>query len=190
MDIKQFVHECKTGDILLCSGTKWYSRIIEWWLNSPISHVGIIYRDLHTADVYLLQSELRDGAQGVRLTPIGAVLDDYKMGRYRALYIRQLKCKRNLNFHNTMKYILRVTLHTKYDDDPLDWLKIVIKHNFGNIHRTNEFICSALVAFSYIQLGFLDKDVPWSVLTPNMFSNTSNILDFKCTLSDDILVKL
>lgn len=67
MDFTKFLHECKTGDILLCSGSKWYSRIIEWWLKSPISHVGMIYRDLNTAEIYLLQSELRDGAQGVRL---------------------------------------------------------------------------------------------------------------------------
>lgn len=190
MDFEKFVHECKTGDIILCSGTRWYSRLIEWWLKSPISHVGIIYRDLHTAEIYLLQSELRDGAQGVRLTPIGAILDDYKMGRYRMLYLRKLDYKRNLRFHNTMKYILRVTLHTRYDDDPLDWLKIVIKHNFGNIHRTNEFICSALVAFCYIQFGFLDKNLPWSVLTPNMFSSYSKVLNFNCNLSNDIPILL
>lgn len=187
MKLDKFVKECKTGDIILCSGTKWYSRIIEWFFNSPVSHVGLIYRDLNTAEIYFFQSELRDGAKGVRLTPINILLDDYKSGKYHALYYRQLNVTRDTNFHKIMKYILDITLKKYYDTDPLDWLRIVIRHDFGKIQRTNSFICSALVAFSYIQLGYLTYDISWSTLTPNQFSSqNSNRLQFKCTLSNDI----
>lgn len=190
MKLDKFVEECKTGDIILCSGTKWYSRIIEWFFNSPISHIGLIYRDLNTAQIYLFQSELRDGARGVRLTPINILLNDYKSGRYHALYYRQLNVTRDKNFHNIIKYILNITLKKNYDTDPLDWLRIVIKHDFGKIQRTNSFICSALVAFSYIQLGYLDNNVSWSTLTPDEFSSqTNHHLQFKCTLSTDISLK-
>lgn len=190
MKLDAFVKECKTGDIILCSGTKWYSRIIEWFFNSPISHVGLIYRDVNTSEIYFFQSELRDGAKGVRLTPIKILLDDYKSGRYYALYYRQLNVVRNKKFHNIVKYILNITLKKNYDTDPLDWLRIVMRHDFGQIQKTNSFICSALVAFSYIQLGYLNYNVSWSTLTPNQFSSQStNNLQFKCILSNDILLE-
>lgn len=190
MKLDAFVNECKTGDIILCSGTKWYSRIIEWFFNSPISHVGLIYRDVNTSEIYFFQSELRDGAKGVRLTPIKILLDDYKSGRYYALYYRQLNVVRNKKFHNIVKYILNITLKKNYDTDPLDWLRIVMRHDFGQIQKTNSFICSALVAFSYIQLGYLNYNVSWSTLTPNQFSSQStNNLQFKCILSNDILLE-
>jgi hypothetical protein len=190
MKLDKFVQECKTGDIILCSGTKWYSRIIEWFFNSPISHVGLIYRDVNTAQIYFFQSELRNGAKGVRLTPIHILLDDYKSGRYYALYYRQLKVNRNKKFHNIVNYILNITLKKNYDTDPFDWLRIVIRHDFGKIQKTNSFICSALVAFAYIQLGYLDQYVSWSTLTPNQFSSQNNHhLQFKCTLTTDILLE-
>lgn len=190
MKLYDFVMTCKTGDIILCSGTKWYSRIIEWFFHSPISHVGMVYRDVHTAEIYFFQSELRDGAKGVRLTPIKALLDDYKSGRYYALYYRQLNVTRNKKFHKIVNYILSITLKKTYDIDPLDWLRIVMRHDFGKVQRTNSFICSALVAFSYIQLGYLNYDVSWSTLTPYQFSSQStNLLQFKCILSNDILLE-
>jgi hypothetical protein len=188
MNLDEFVGTCRTGDIILCGGTRWYSKIIEWFFNSPVSHIGLVYRDSNTSEIYMFQSKFWDGAHGVRLTPINDILDEFKNGRYQSLYTRKLDEHRTCQFHTTFKYILGITMDKKYDSDPLDWIKIIIQHDFGNIHKTNEFICSALVAFAYIQLGYLTPDVPWSILTPNEFSSVCNMLKFNCKLSNDIII--
>ena len=63
MNLDEFVGTCMTGDIILCGGTRWYSKIIEWFFNSPVSHVGLVYRDSDTSEIYMFQSKFWDGAK-------------------------------------------------------------------------------------------------------------------------------
>ena len=50
--------------------------------------------------------------------------------------------------------------------------------------------CSALVAYIYVKLNFLDHTLPWTLIKPNDFSDKSNILEFKnCILDKEIIIK-
>ena len=73
-----------------------------------------------------------------------------------------------------------------YDTDPIDWIKAKFNIELGNLQKTDTFWCSALVAYSYVKLGFLNEDIPWTIITPQDFSCTSSRLIFKnCCLSDE-----
>lgn len=187
--INQFLNHCKSGDLLLFEGKKWYSKLIEWFLGSSISHVGMVV--CKTDGKYLLESELcADGTKGVRLTRLETIMKKYTELEYNKIYARFLHYNRDTHFDNIIEYICYITLDRKYDSDPLDWIKIVTKVPFGNIHKTNSFVCSALVAYSFIQLRFLEPNIPWTILTPDLFSSTCNKLNLKCNLSNDILIEL
>ena len=180
---EQFQRDCKTGDIVLCSGTRWFSYIIEWFLNSPISHVGFVYRDARSNEIFILESKFETG---VVLTPINEFFSRYKSGDYSAIYTRKLDINRNQHFNDTIKHILKTVRNKKYDTSPFDWIKIVT----NEYQQTGEFVCSALVAFCFIKLGILDENIQWSTITPDLFSSKSNVLDFKQKLGNNVLIKL
>lgn len=186
----QFQQDCKTGDIVLCSGTRWLSYIIEWFFHSPISHVGVVYRD-EGDNVFILESKFGFSSEtnGVVLTPLDEFVKRYKAGDYSAVYTRKLNVKRNQYFNDTVKYILKIVCHKKYDTNPFDWIKILT--NEQNYQHTNEFFCSALVAFCFIKLGVLDAELPWSIISPDVFSSRSTSkhqLKFNKELGDDVLI--
>lgn len=180
---EQFQRDCKTGDIVLCSGTRWFSYIIEWFLNSPISHVGFVYRDARSNEIFILESKFETG---VVLTPINEFFSRYKSGDYSAIYTRKLDINRNQHFNDTIKHILKTVRNKKYDTSPFDWIKIIT----NEYQQTGEFVCSALVAFCLIKLGVLDEKMEWSTITPDLFSSKSNVLDFKQKLGSDILLQI
>ena len=201
---EQFQRDCKTGDIVLCSGTRWFSYIIEWFLNSPISHVGFVYRDARSNEIFILESIFNTG---VVLTPINEFFSRYKSGDYSAIYTRKLDVNRNQHFNDTIKHILKTVRNKKYDFvsqnrcqeqrdiSPFDWIKF-LKETVSNeivtneYQQTGEFVCSALVAFCFIKLGILDENIQWSTITPDLFSSKSNVLDFKQKLGSDILLQI
>ncbi|MQM32499.1 MAG: hypothetical protein CRU78_19210, partial [Candidatus Accumulibacter phosphatis] len=45
LDYDQVRDQLRTGDIVFCSGTYFFSQAIRWFTRSVWSHVGIIYRD-------------------------------------------------------------------------------------------------------------------------------------------------
>lgn len=187
---------CQTGDILLFNGAEWYSRIIEWFSGGSISHVGMIIRNPVINEgqldgIYLLQAELYDGSDdGVRLTPINHVFDRIDAKEYYQLYIRFLEYTRDDEFKRKVDNICKNTLGKRYDDNPFDWFKSVCNLTIGNVQKTSAFWCSALCTYAYIQLGFLNQDIPWTVIKPVAFSSDYKykILDFKCDLSSNYIV--
>lgn len=184
--LSQFQSECKTGDIVLCTGTRWFSCIIEWFFNSPISHVGVVYRDVQSDQVFILESKFDTG---VVMTPIDEFFKRYKDGDYSAIYTRKLDIKRNQFFNDTFKYILKQVVHKKYDTSPNDWIKILV-NGIEEYQKTSQFFCSALVAYCFIKLGVLDADLPWSIISPDLFSSTSTKLNFKHALGKEVLITL
>ncbi len=191
---QEFLEQCNSGDILLFKGTEWYSRLIEWYCGSNISHVGIIIIDptIHgkmTHGIFVLESELYEsGKSGVRLTPIQHLFDMIDNGLYSSMYIRFLHRIRDSKFRMKIDAVCDATLNKKYDDDPIDWFKAMYDLKLGNEQKTNRFWCSALAAYTYINLGFLDANIPWTIIKPSEFSFKciKSILNFKCVLSSDI----
>ena len=104
--------------------------------------------------------------------------------------------ERNNDFYHKIKEIHDNVHNKPYDLDPFDWIigkleldtndKIPIKG-----HIKDKFWCSALVAFSYVKLGYLDKNLPWSFIAPNQFSsNDKRELKFLCNLDDEIIINI
>ena len=181
--LKNFLEQCDTGDVLLFSTKKWYSRIIEFFTCSKFSHVAIILKDPiyinpELQGLYILESGQEDNPSiednkkkyGVQITKLHDIVDMYKDGRYGHLYYRKLQCTRNESFENKIKGIHDDTYDKPYDTNLIDWVKAEFEMNIGNEQRTNTFWCSALVAYAYTKLGFLDDNVHWTVVSPKRFS--------------------
>ncbi|HNI52483.1 MAG TPA: hypothetical protein PLF43_13820, partial [Accumulibacter sp.] len=63
LDYEQARQQLRTGDIVFCSGTYFFSRAIQWFTKSLWSHVGIIYRDDHLERIFVLESETMIGVR-------------------------------------------------------------------------------------------------------------------------------
>jgi len=177
------------------------TNTIMYFTKSKYSHIGMIVKDPDFTDVplkgiYLLESssETFPDAEdnkvkvGVELVSFKEILDTYE---FEDFYWRQLKCDRNDSFYETLDEVHR-TIHNKpYDLDLLDWIKAYLKDYSPIVQKTDEFWCSALVAYIYVQLGLLDKDLCWSYITPKQFGteSQSNLLTFlHCSLHDEIKI--
>jgi hypothetical protein len=66
--------ELRTGDLLLCSGTGWFSRMIQFATGSEWSHVAVVVR-LEVIDRVMLLESLEP--VGVRAVPLTKYLRDY-----------------------------------------------------------------------------------------------------------------
>ena len=115
---------------------------------------------------------------------------------------------KHLNIANVKKdgefYTKMANIHTKVHDKPydiniIDWIKGVDNidnqcdnKDLGNDHKTNTFWCSALTAFVYCKLGFIDKDIPWTIISPKQFSYYENeCLKFlNCSVDPEKYIKL
>ncbi len=64
----------RSGDLLFCSGSYFFSGLIQNFTRSVWSHVGLVYRDEHLGRVFVLESET---GIGVRLVPLSKYLQDY-----------------------------------------------------------------------------------------------------------------
>ena len=190
----------ETGDILLFNGKYFLSRIIEYFTNCNYSHVGIVLKDPTYIDpkligLYLLQSgeeNFRDSEDnkfkiGVQISDLNKCLESYKGN----VYYRKLNCNKDDRFYNNLIKIHDITYDKPYDLNPIDWIKADLDIDIGKDQKTNTFWCSALAAYVYVKLGFLSKDIPWTLIKPFDFSCKSNKLKFKnCCLDDEKLLEL
>lgn len=193
MDIK--IEDIETGDLLLLNGKYFISKLIEYFTGSIFSHCGILIKnpkffDNQLEGLYLLESgsEINPDSEnnrkkiGVQLTKLDDIIKNYDGD----LYIRKLKCEKGEDFYEKMEQIHSDLHNLPYDINPIDWLKAEFDIEVGNLQKKNTFWCSALVAYVYTKLGFLDENIPWTIIKPQDFSCTSKRLIFKnCILSDE-----
>lgn len=183
IDKNDFLNNCQSGDLILYNSNRWYSRLIEWGTGSKFSHIAMILRDPifinpSLKGLYILESgfeNIPDSLSnkqtfGVQLIPLEHVLGEYKDAYFGNLYYRQLKCQKNELFENKIKECVINTDGKKYDLNILDWFKSLLDLKIGDVHKTNTFWCSALIAYVYAQLGFLNKDIDWTLIEPKKFS--------------------
>lgn len=202
---KDFLKNCNTGDILLFSTKHWYSKLIEFFTQSKFSHIGIILKDPiyikpTLKGLYLFESGAEskpspeDGKKkyGVQITKLEDILDSYSSSYLGNLYYRKLDCDRNKDFYDKIKKIHDKTYNKPYDIDIIDWIKAEFDIKLGNEQKTNTYWCSALTAFTYVNLGFLKEDLPWTIIKPSEFSyiERKKNLDFlNCNLKPEEIIK-
>ena len=111
MELSTFYEKCQTGDILLFSSNRWYSKLIELFTHSPYSHVGIILRDPTFLDpslkgLFLFESGYEpmkspeDGKvkYGVQISKLEDVIARCRAEKSGNLYYRAVHCDRDAAF--------------------------------------------------------------------------------------------
>lgn len=207
-DYETAVRHLETGDIILYQTSFWYSRLIEYVSKSPYSHISIVLKnptwldpDL-TEEFYLLESgaevfpDAVSGKKkfGVQIVPLRKVFHEYQKENYGNLYMRKLNS--SVSHEEMIKNIkegYETVKKAMYDVNPCDWIEAVVdlnkplnEINVRDHQKLNCFWCSALVAYIYLKIGFLEKNVPWSVISPSDFSYVNTRLQFiNCTLEND-----
>ena len=122
---------------------------------------------------------------GVELIPLEKALE-CKSNIY---YLRKLHCRRNYSFYNKLIDAHSLVYNKSYDLIITDWLKAILKINIGDVRRTNTFWCSALVSYLYCKLGFVRKDIPWTIISPKDLGteNPKESLEFiNCVVDKEI----
>ena len=189
------IDELETGDIILFSGNYFLSYIVEYFTNSLYSHVGVVLKNPNLGDarfkgIYLLESGFENTPdpenhrikKGVQIINLEDKIKNYK-GR---IYVRKLHCTRDKKFYEKIIEIHSTVHNIPYDLNPIDWIKAYYKLDIGNTQKENTYWCSALVSFVYVELGFLDKNIAWTLISPKELSSSSNELKFiNCKLDND-----
>ena len=124
---------------------------------------------------------------GVQVCPMSKVWAEYASQGYGHLYVRRIRFtneKENeentgLGLEDGIKTAYAKAKGCPYDINPCDWIKCyfdeskTLQHidaTGQHVQKTTSFWCSALVSFVLVVAGFLDKSVPWTVITPYDFS--------------------
>ena len=189
------IDELETGDIILFSGNYFLSYIVEYFTKSIYSHVGVVLKNPNLGDakfkgIYLLESgfettpdpENHRIKKGVQIINLEDKIKNYR-GR---IYVRKLHCTRDKKFYEKIIEIHSTVHNIPYDLNPIDWIRGYFKINIGNTQKENTYWCSALVSFVYVELGFLNKNIPWTLISPKELSSSSNELKFiNCKLDND-----
>lgn len=217
---ESFVKNINTGDILLYRGNYWYSKIIEYFTGSNYSHISIILKNpiwlnnKLTEDYYILESGYEDiynmdsmslckNLFGVKIVPLKKIYQDSKIKGY-DLYIRKLVTnKLEIDINNSIIKCFNLIKDKPYDIHPIDWIEAYINLNtdldkiIPNKQRTDCFWCSSLITFIYIECGFLDKTIPFTLITPKDWSyygyipyGTSRLKFLNCELTSEVKILL
>ena len=135
----------KTGDVIFCSGSYFFSGLIRWFTKSCWSHCGIIYRDDNLGRIFVLESET---LIGVRLAPLSKYLKDYH-GKDRPYKGRIIIGRLNPDVHpDDLKKAISFgmdVLTMPYDNFEILRIAIRILFKRGRRNRDKKYICSELV---------------------------------------------
>ena len=137
--------QLRTGDLVFCSGTYFFSNAIRWVTKSVWSHIGIIYRDDALERIFILESET---FIGVRVAPLSKYLRDYH-GRnkpYRGrMFIARLAPEITAETHKKAVSTGLDELTKPYDNLEIFRIAIRILFKIGRKNRDRKYICSELV---------------------------------------------
>ena len=190
-----------TGDIILFSGkNSWFSLMVEYFTSSPFSHIGIVLKNPTQIDpklkgLHLLESgfepikdEVDDKKKfGVQIIPLKDKIKNYD-GKivYRKLNWSKCSITRNI----LMWLIYQKIQNKPYDINIFDFICAGLNLDIGNKQKTNEFFCSALVAFVYTKMGLLPENTDWTLWSPKEFNDRylKNLKD-NAFLENDIWIK-
>ncbi len=171
----------KTGDLILYKKAKdptvWWllDMFIDLFTWSEWVHIGIVLVDpiwLDLKGIYILESAwtgLEDAVDhtkkfGVQVVPFA---ERMKEG---STYMRSYEGRDFEDYE--LKRVYEIVRDKPYDINPADWVKAFI-HYDPVPQRVSRFWCSALVACVMTELGVLEKDTDWSIISPKFFGDQS-----------------
>ena len=199
--------QLNTGDVLLFSTQwswnpiSWFAKTIEYFTESPYSHVGIVLRDpiwisAKLKGLYLWEStyqgtpDQEDGKikLGVQIT----LIDDIMKEKNEIIYWRKINCPNDkLTIYNLMN-VEDIVYDKPYDIMPQDWIEAYMRKD-ADPQRTNRMFCSALASYIYTKCKILKDDTDWSIVRPSDFApeNDGKFIHFQqqCFLGDMKIIK-
>tara|TARA_B100001094_G_scaffold330662_1_gene396462 strand:- start:252 stop:899 length:648 start_codon:yes stop_codon:yes gene_type:complete len=180
--------------------------IIRTATKSKYNHVGMIIKNppwnKELTGLFFLESNMEpipDSEDnklkfGVQLIPLDYVLKTKK--KENNLYYRKLNCVRDKSFQEKLIKIHNEIHNKPYDTNMVDWVHAVLDLSkqkkipkTQNVHKTKEFWCSALVSYVYCNLGFVDKNIPWTIIAPSQLGCEKKHFNLKfinCTIDKEI----
>ena len=173
----------QNGDLLLCSATDPFSRLIRWSTRTPWSHIAIAYRIESLDRVMVFEAVEKIG---VRTVPLSTFISKTSGGV--SPYPGQILLARDQRFEDlddkkkqAMYGFAFGCLGDRFAAGEI--LKIALRLVFGRTHRKmprflgprNEFICSEYVARCYAKAGL---KIPWDGLgfvAPGDFAHAPDV---------------
>jgi Permuted papain-like amidase enzyme, YaeF/YiiX, C92 family len=163
-------HEVRDGDLLLCSATDGFSRLIRWATRSPWSHVAIAYRLDEIDRVMVLECVEKIG---VRAVPLSSFLTRTSEGVHpypgQILLARHaaMAAKSRRRPWSKIAAFAFERLGDRFSPREIAkiGLRIAASRFRRRLHRSlgpkNEFICSEYVARCFKTVGV---EIPWDGL--------------------------
>jgi hypothetical protein len=146
----------KTGQIVFCSGSYFFSGIIQNLTKSVWSHVGIIYKDENLGRVLLLEAE---PYIGIRLIPLSNYLKSYKSGRpYKGqMVVTNFTVDLSQEQLNDIISFGLDELSKPYDNWEIVRIMLRILFRVGKREKNRSYICSELVRDCFKKAGYVFK---------------------------------
>jgi hypothetical protein len=180
LDYESMLDELQTGDLLLCSGTQIFSRLIRWATRSPWSHIAMVIRIDRLDEVMVIEAVERIG---VRLIPFHRWLTENKTKA--RVFPGEVVVARHRDFEDRAadgrirRFGKFATTRLGTPFGPGEIVKIMMRIVVGRfadnlprmLRSDDEFICSEFIYRCYQQLGI---EVPWNGLGfigPDCFAN-------------------
>ena len=208
-------NQFKTGDLLLfnhkdnfssCCNCMFtcFTDLIKCCTNSKYSHTAMIIEGDDAIKMnlfpsqpieryYVLQSsyesfpdsENNEYKLGVEIVSFTKLLSTY----FGKIFWRKITCIRDDGFISRLTKAHSVVHNRSYDLNPYDWIRAAFKIEVGQMHRLNEFWCSALVAYVYTELKLLPPNTNWTLVSPVMLSQKSMKPVFiNCHIDDEVRI--
>jgi hypothetical protein len=162
--------QVRDGDILLCSATDAFSRLIRWATRSPWSHVAVAYRLEEIDRVIVLECVEKIG---VRAVPLSSFISRTSNGKHPypgKILLARHRAMAAKSRHKPWRKIATFAFNRLGDKfSPGEIARIGLRIAISRFHRRlhpslgpkNEFICSEYVARCFKTVGV---EIPWDGL--------------------------
>lgn len=193
VDKSDLIKNAKNGDIIFLSGDNYGEKSIKWWLRTPFSHVGFLFREDHPETgediLYIWDADL---GQGAKDGPRVQKLED-KLNKFKGFKIGAWKKFRGER--PKTEDILKIV--KEYHDYEMDrcmysyWWADKPHTLLYKLFRSkkNEIYCSELIAATFQKLGVMKNNHLPGWYSPHHFYERKCDFVQGYSLSDTIYFK-
>ena len=179
VDYEQIRPSLRTGDIVLFSGRRLISRLIQIGTLSRWSHVGVVIRLPDNYNTVLLMesttiSRVRDYFTRRVIRGVSMVLLSDRVRTYkgRVAVRRLVNVDRDDEFEAAFARLRRQLHGRRYETSLMELLRSAVDLPFWRNRRDlSSVFCSELVAEGYIRAGLLSGKMPPNEYTPDDFAH-------------------